>query len=173
MSVFAYNRFVSVLALFALAGAIGLVVARFAAPSAVRQLRPAALWLAFVVALTTTTGSLIYSEVYYFEPCRLCWYQRIAMYPLALILGIAAFRRDAGVRRYVVPVATIGLLIAAYHYLIETFPGLDAGACGTGVPCTARYVEEFGFISIAFMAFCGFAAIISLLTVSYRGVKDA
>lgn len=172
MSVFAYNRFVSVLALFALAGAIGLVVARVAAPATLRQLRPAALWLAFVVALTTTAGSLIYSEVYQFEPCRLCWYQRIAMYPLALILGIAAFRRDSAVRRYVVPVAGVGLLIAAYHYVIEWYPGLDSGACGTGVPCTARYVEEFGFISIAFMAICGFAAIISLLTVPYRGVKD-
>jgi disulfide bond formation protein DsbB len=171
MSVFAYNRFVSVLALFALAGAVGLVVARVAAPTVVRQLRPAALWLAFLVALASTAGSLIYSEMYHFEPCRLCWYQRIAMYPLALILGIAAFRRDAAARRYVVPLATAGLAVAAYHYLIEWYPGLDSGACGTGVPCTARYVEEFGFVSIAFMALSGFAAIISLLTVTYPGVE--
>ncbi|GAA5503320.1 disulfide formation protein [Deinococcus xinjiangensis] len=75
------------------------------------------LYLAWLVALVATLGSLYFSEVKGFRPCILCWYQRICMYPLALILGIAAFRSDFGIRRYVLPLAIIGGLIGLFQNL--------------------------------------------------------
>jgi disulfide bond formation protein DsbB len=120
--------------------------------------------LAFVVALIATLGSLYLSEVAHFVPCRLCWYQRIAMYPLPVLLGIAWWKRDAGIRRYVVPLALIGLLISTYHILVERFPSLeDSGVCEVSNPCTIRWVERFGFVTIPTMAFAAFALISGLL----------
>lgn len=163
MSVFVYNRLMAILALAALTGAVALVV-----PVVRRQvvdggLASAALWLAAAVAAVATAGSLTYSGIYGFEPCRLCWYQRIAMYPLVLILVVGAWRRDPAVRRYAAPLALAGLATSVYHYALQTFPSLDSGACAAGVPCTAKYVNELGFISIPFMAGCGFAFIVAVL----------
>jgi disulfide bond formation protein DsbB len=78
------------------------------------SMREYELWFAFTVALVATLGSLYLSEVAHFEPCRLCWYQRIAMYPLALILGIAAARRDHGIRVYAAPIASFGFITIPY-----------------------------------------------------------
>ena len=70
------------------------------------------------------------------------------MYPLVLILGIAAWRRDIGVRVYVIALATVGAAISTYHYLFEWFPAIDAGTCSVGIPCSAVWFREFGFISL-------------------------
>jgi disulfide bond formation protein DsbB len=121
---------------------------------------PIALWLGAAMAVLATAGSLYYSLGAGFEPCELCWYQRIAMYPLSLVLTVAAVRRDTGAGRYVVPMAAVGVALSGYHYLIQQFPDLSAGACSASVPCTAAYVWEFGFVSIPFMALVSFAAII-------------
>ena len=91
-------------------------------------IEPNALGMAFVVAMLATIGSLYFSEVAHFDPCRLCWYQRIAMYPLVVVLGIAAVRRDADVGLYVRALAGIGALISAYHLALEWIPALDTGA---------------------------------------------
>lgn len=131
------------------------------------SLRGRELSLAFVVAIVATLGSLYMSEIAHREPCRLCWFQRIAMYPLALTLGIAAWRRDRLVRVYALPMAAIGGVIAAYHYLIQQFPNLESGSCSATVPCTADYVWEFGFVTIPYMALSAFAIIIVLLTVAH------
>ena len=73
---------------------------------------PDALWYAWVVALVTTLGSLYYSEIAHFDPCQLCWYQRIAIYPMSVILLVAAIRRDAVVKWYVIPVLAVAALDA-------------------------------------------------------------
>ncbi len=120
--------------------------------------------LAFVVAVVATLGSLYLSEVAHFLPCRLCWYQRIAMYPLPVLLGIGWWRRDAGVRRYAVPLAFIGLAISTYHVLVERFPSLEGSSvCEIANPCTIRWVERFGFVTIPTMALAAFALISGLL----------
>lgn len=119
-------------------------------------------WAA-VVALLATSGSLYFSEMVHLLPCALCWYQRIAMYPLVLVLGVGAVRRDPGVWRYAVPLAVVGLLIAAYHVTIEWRPALDVGVCSTGVPCSVRYFAVFGFVSIATMSGAAFVLILALL----------
>lgn len=124
--------------------------------------------LALVVALTATLGSLYLSEVAHLVPCTYCWYQRIAMYPLAVILGIAVYRRDDQVSRYVLPLAAAGGLIAIYHYTIQRVPALQTGSCSTGVPCSTAYFEQFGFMSIPYMAASAFVLIAMLMMVSRR-----
>jgi disulfide bond formation protein DsbB len=127
----------------------------------------AGLWLAWLVATVSTLGSLYLSEVAHFTPCPLCWYQRIAMYPLVLLLGIAAVRRDTNVRPYVVAQAGVGAVVAAYHSWIQAFPPVGGSSfCTVDAPCTERYVWELGFVSIPFMALCGFAAVIVLTLLS-------
>ncbi|MEX2586365.1 MAG: disulfide oxidoreductase [Actinomycetota bacterium] len=128
-----------------------------------RSVGPQALPLAWLVAAVSTAGSLYYSEAAGLVPCELCWYQRIAMYPLVVVLGIAALRRDFSIRFYVLPLSLIGLSISSYHYWLQLNPGQGADFCTAGVPCSAMLVSEFGFISIPFMAGCGFAAITALL----------
>jgi disulfide bond formation protein DsbB len=124
---------------------------------------PVAVPLAWVVALTCTLGSLYLSEVAKFPPCILCWYQRIAMYPLVVVLGVAALRRDRSVAWYGVPLAVVGLGISIYHYLVERFPDSVSFSCSADVPCSTVWVWKFHFLSIPAMAGIGFAAIISLL----------
>ncbi|MEN8234985.1 MAG: disulfide oxidoreductase [Actinomycetota bacterium] len=123
------------------------------------------LWLAFSVATVATLGSLYLSEIVHLVPCTFCWYQRIAMYPLVVILGIAAWRKDGGARIYAAAIATIGAAIASYHRLIQAVPELGGSACSTGVPCTAAYFTLFGFVSIPYMALSAFLLILALLCV--------
>ncbi|MFN8622218.1 MAG: disulfide oxidoreductase [Chloroflexota bacterium] len=124
---------------------------------------------AFTVAAIATFGSLYFSEVVGYEPCRLCWYQRIAMYPLVVILAVAVARRDVGVRWYALPVALIGAGISTYHYFLEWFPQIDTGACHVGIPCTAVWFREFGFVSLPFLALTAFLLIIAFLVIPPRG----
>lgn len=126
-------------------------------------LRGLELWLAFVVATIATLGSLYLSDIADLIPCTFCWYQRIAMYPLVPILGIAAWRKDHSVRIYAATLAGTGAVIAAYHRLMQAFPDLGGGSCSTGVPCTAAYFTLFGFVTIPYMALSGFLLILALL----------
>jgi len=127
-----------------------------------------ALWLAWLVALVTTLGSLYFSQIAHFTPCPLCWYQRIAIYPFAIVLLIAALRRDRGIAWYVVPVATIGALFAAYHTQLQAFPHQHSSFCTLSDPCTVRYVWEFGFVSLPFMALSAFVFVITMTIVAAR-----
>ena len=172
MSVFVVSTFLAVLVLVAF-GAVLLTVLLVAADhsrllagamdGAGAVIGPGALWLAAIVAAVATAGSLYFSELARFEPCALCWYQRIAMYPLAVVLGIAAARGDIGIRRYVGPVAVIGALVSIYHIGVERLPGLPTGSCSLDAPCDLIWVERFGFVTIPVMALAGFLAILALL----------
>jgi disulfide bond formation protein DsbB len=132
------------------------------------QLAPFAIGGAWIVATLATLGSLYFSEVANYLPCTLCWYQRIAMYPLVLLLGIAALRRDVGIRLYAIPLAAVGALIATYHYLLEWFPEIDAGACSAVIPCTQVWFREFGFVSMPFLALVAFGLVITFLLIPLR-----
>lgn len=127
-------------------------------------IEPNAVGLAFVVSALATVGSLYFSEIAHFEPCRLCWYQRIAMYPLVVILGIAAVRRDPGISIYAKALAGIGALISAYHVALEWIPALDSGACGLGPACSVIWFRVFGVISLPTLALAAFVLIITLLS---------
>ncbi len=121
-----------------------------------------ALPLAFLVAVVATLGSLYLSEIAHLVPCRLCWFQRIAMYPLAVVFAVAWWRRDEGAWWYGVPIAIGGAGVAAYHYLVQWVPGLESSACTASVPCSGVYFRRFGFMSIPYMALSGFLAIVAL-----------
>ncbi len=123
------------------------------------------LLLAWLSAIIATLGSLYFSEVRHFIPCTLCWYQRIFMYPLVILLGIAFYRNDRGIYKYVLPLSIIGMLISGYHTLLQKLPSLQQfEMCTTGVPCSKDYLNWLGFITIPLMAFVAFTIItISLL----------
>ena len=129
------------------------------------------LWIAWLMAVVATLGSLYYSEIAGFTPCDYCWYQRIAMYPLAIVLGIAAFRRDHAVRRYVLPLAIVGGLISTYHYTIQHFPRFDVGSCNVFAPCSAAWVWKFDFVSIPLMALVSFGVIVTALALDRPGLS--
>lgn len=122
------------------------------------------LYLAWLVSLVATLGSLWFSEVRGFVPCTLCWYQRILMYPLAIQLGIAAWRGDVSIIRYALPLTTLGGLIAAYHVLVQKIPDFGfASTCRSGVPCNAAYIEWFGWVTIPVLSLSAFVLITILL----------
>lgn len=116
---------------------------------------------AFLVAAISTLGSLYYSGVAHFTPCRLCWWQRIFMYPQVIILGIAAMRRSRDAALYSLTLSLIGFGHSLYHAKLQWFPG-DSDTCSIEAPCSAKWVEVFGFISIPVMAAAAFLAIATL-----------
>ncbi len=127
----------------------------------------AALPLAASIAWVASLGSLAMSEIAGYVPCVLCWYQRIAMYPLAIILTVAATRRDRHVWLTAIPIAGIGAIISIWHIAIEQRPELGGDVCDPVAPCSLRWVEEFGFLTLPTMALIGFLTI-SVLVVAAR-----
>lgn len=123
-------------------------------------LERSSLYIALLAAWTAMLGSLYFSQIAHFIPCTLCWYQRILMYPLALILLVGILRRDDKVAFYVLPFSLIGLGFSSYHYLLQKttlFSG--ATACSSEVPCTTTWINWFGFVTIPFLALVAFAVI--------------
>jgi disulfide bond formation protein DsbB len=131
----------------------------------VDRVGPSARVLAWLVAAVATVGSLYYSEIADFVPCRLCWFQRICMYPLAAILLVGLLLRDHRVRWYAAPFVVVGAPIALYHWLVERGVFADSDACSATVPCAVPWFEELGFVTLAFMALSGFLLIGTLLVV--------
>jgi disulfide bond formation protein DsbB len=127
------------------------------------------LWAAWAVALVAMLGSLYFSEVANFVPCKLCWLQRIAMYPLVLILLVAALRGDvrAGVQyAFVFPI--VGILIAGYHIYIEINPGAETSSCRVGgASCATKWIDKFGFVTIPVLAIVAFSTILTFLALAW------
>jgi disulfide bond formation protein DsbB/thiol-disulfide isomerase/thioredoxin len=131
--------------------------------------RESALPLATGVATVSMLGSLYYSEIAGLRPCVLCWWQRGAMYPLAILLLFALFTQRRHLWRFALPLSVVGAGIAGYHYLIQRNPAAAAeGVCSAEVPCTAVEMWEFGFISLAYMALSGFVFIAAAMWFGVR-----
>ena len=133
------------------------------------DLLPYAAWL---LALLAMAGSLFFSEVMGLQPCVLCWYQRIAMYPLVLIIGIGIVNHDPGWKIYSLPLALIGLVISVYHNLV--YYGVipeSLTPCTKGISCSERQIEWFGVVTIPLMGLLSFLAM-SLLIVIHRPKKE-
>lgn len=127
-------------------------------------MRQYGIYAAWVVSLVATLGSLYFSEVMNFIPCTLCWYQRIMMYPLVIILGIASYRNQPMIIPYALPMSIIGGMISLWHYLQQKVPFLgQVIQCKVGVPCNQSYINWFGFITIPFLALVAFTMITILL----------
>lgn len=118
------------------------------------------IWAQTVIALM---GSLFYSEVMGYIPCELCWVQRVFMYPLVVIYGVAVFKKNITIALPGLILSGIGMFISTYHYLIQKLPMLQekGGSCSI-VPCNLQYVNYFGFITIPFLAGAAFIIIFTL-----------
>lgn len=124
--------------------------------------------LAWTLALIATVGSLFFSEVMQLPPCVLCWYQRIAMYPLVLIIGIGIISKDGRLKSYALPLAVSGLAVAVYHNLL--YYGIipeSITPCQQGISCTSRQIEWLGFITIPLLSLLAFV-LITLCLIFYK-----
>lgn len=131
------------------------------------------IYLAWIIALVATVGSLFFSEVMQLPPCVLCWYQRIAMYPLVAVIGAGILMRDSRMKFYALPLALGGLAISTYHNLL--YYGIlpeSIAPCTEGVSCTSRQIEWLGFITIPLLALTAFVAV-SLCLLFYKSKKEA
>ena len=119
---------------------------------------------AWLVATVSTLGSLFFSEVMDLIPCVLCWYQRIFMFPLVVILLVGLFPLDKKVVNYALPIAIIGLLFTVYHCLLFFgFIPENLQPCGQGISCADDSMELFGFLPIPLLSLASFLIIIVLL----------
>jgi disulfide bond formation protein DsbB len=123
------------------------------------------LWAAFVVAAIATAGSLFFSEVADFFPCELCWFQRIFMYPLAILTLLAALASDDRVARYLLPLPVLGAGVSIYHVLVENGVVEETQSCQASAPggCAVKWVDEFGYMTIPTLALTGFALVFVFL----------
>ena len=164
----AVELFSAILALATLAGGIITLVALVFEKSMswagawLTQVRASGLWIICMITTGAMVGSLYFSESVGFAPCKLCWYQRIAMYSIAIISFVAALRNDKNIVRYTIVLAPIGLVVSTYHYLLEWFPTLETNVCSLDVPCTAVWFRELGFVTLCFMAGCAFITVIAV-----------
>jgi disulfide bond formation protein DsbB len=125
-----------------------------------------ACWL---IACVSTLGSLFFSEIMGFTPCVLCWYQRIVMYPLVILLPIGLFPFDRNVVRYALPLSLVGVLLAGFHLLLVAgYIPESIKPCVQGVPCSEVQIEWFGFVTIPLLSGLSFLAITALLMLVHR-----
>ena len=164
----AFELFSAILALATLAGGIitlgALVFEKRTtwASAVLTQVRASGLWIICMITTGAMVGSLYFSEKVGFAPCKLCWYQRIAMFSIAIISFAAALRNDKNIARYTIVLAPLGLIVSTYHYLLEWFPTLETNVCSLDVPCTAVWFRELGFVTLCFMAGCAFITVIAV-----------
>ena len=105
-----------------------------------RAVAPQSVAFAWIVATVTTLGSLYYSEHAGFIPCELCWYQRILMYPLVIVLGVAALRRDRAVWITALVFVVLGAPLSLYHWLVERVPAFEeSSSCSAITPCSSPW----------------------------------
>jgi disulfide bond formation protein DsbB len=122
------------------------------------------IFMCWIVASVSTLGSLFFSEIMGFPPCALCWYQRIFMFPLVLILLAGLFPFDKNITKYALPLAIVGWGFAFYHYLIYSgFIPESLQPCSQGVSCSETYIDLFGFLTIPMLSLISFTVIIVLL----------
>lgn len=129
--------------------------------------------LALGVALIAMLGSLYFSEVAGFVPCKLCWYQRILMYPLTLITLVGILKNDRHLPAYILPFSITGMGVSTYHYLIQLGLFGSSVGCAVGIPCNVRWVNYLGFVTIPFLALTAFILITAItFTVKWAGARS-
>ncbi|GAB4578065.1 MAG: hypothetical protein Fur0022_07970 [Anaerolineales bacterium] len=125
--------------------------------------------LALAPALAALLGSLYFSEISGFEPCRLCWFQRILMYPLTVLILVGIFNSDELLPKYVLPLSITGMGVSTFHIMVENHVFGGESICSVGVSCAIKYVNLLGFITIPVMALTAF----TMITVLMLGVAWA
>lgn len=123
---------------------------------------------AWFVSLIATFGSLFFSEVKLYVPCELCWYQRIMMYPLVMVLGAGLFWGNTDIKKYIIPLPIVGFVVSFYHYLTQKTSWFESAGVCSGVACSIEYINWAGFITIPFLAMIAFL----LITISLLAIRD-
>lgn len=130
------------------------------------------LMIIWTQALVAVIGSLFFSEVMGYVPCEICWVQRIIMYPLVVIYGVAAIKKDLAIAIPGLILSGIGILTSTFHYLLQKVPALwEVGGSCDIVPCNVQYVNYFGFVTIPFLAGTAFIIIFTLHMFLLRKVR--
>jgi len=167
-----FELFFAMLSLGTLIFGVVVVIARLIkANSFLSEVQKIALPLAAMITTTAMLGSLYFSEIVNYKPCRLCWFQRSAMYPLAILLVAANFKKFKFTKIVAVVLALVGGSVSTYHWFLERFPDLDAGVCDAKLPCSVVWFENFGFVTLSFMAFTAFFTTVVLVTLSPQEKK--
>jgi disulfide bond formation protein DsbB len=129
-------------------------------------------FIAWLVAGVSTLAALFLGEVMGYTPCVLCWYQRICMFPLVLILAAGLFPFDRRVVRFALPLALAGWLLALFHWGVAS--GLipeRVTPCSQGVPCSVEQVVWFGFLTLPMLSVLAFSIIIAMLLLTHFKVS--
>jgi disulfide bond formation protein DsbB len=127
------------------------------------------LLIAWATSMVAILGSLYFSEVLGYIPCAMCWYQRILMYPLGILLGIFFYENDRKVHKYILPFSILGVVVSGYHYSLQKIPILQKfQMCTSGVPCSGEYINWLGFITIPLLAFVAFSIITVCMIVNRK-----
>lgn len=145
--------------------------------SLVAVVRENAMRFTLLLAGTAMAGSLYFSEAANYAPCKLCWYQRVCMYPIAIVSLVGVIRRESfpKVRMlapYVMTLSVTGMCVSTYHYILEWFPQLETSVCSLDVPCTTVWFREFGFLTLPGMAWVTFASVSAVMFVVLRSTDD-
>ena len=130
-------------------------------------------YFAWAVAFGSTLGSLYFSEILQFPPCVLCWYQRILMYPLVIIIPIGILKKDQNFPLYVLPLGILGIIVALYHNLLYyNIIAESATPCIQGVSCTTKFIEWFGFVTIPLLSLLSFIIIVICMLVYKQSLRS-
>lgn len=134
-----------------------------------RLLKERLLFSAWCISLVSTAGSLFYSEIMKFYPCNLCWYQRILMYPLVIVIGISLLKKEFDRTSYMLALSIPGLVLSSYHYGIQKFGDIIGGGnfCGRDT-CLTQYINWLGFITIPFLSLLSFLFITILAILIWK-----
>lgn len=130
------------------------------------------LTFAWFVSLVALMGSLYFSEIRGFIPCEYCWYQRILMYPMTFILTMAVMKNDTGIVKYLMIFPILGIPLSLFHYLKQkTLLFAEIGSCSDGVPCSAIYIDWFGFVTIPFLALSAFSILLVMFSLILKSTN--
>lgn len=137
-------------------------------------LERSSLYIALLAAWIAMCGSLYFSEVAGYIPCTFCWYQRILMYPLAVIIAVGLWRQDRHLPVYILPLSVIGMGVSTYHYLLQkTNLFSELSTCQVGVPCSGIWINWLGFITIPFLALIAFFIITMMTLIALQAGQPA
>lgn len=131
------------------------------------------LFLNLIIVFVATIGSLYYSEILQYTPCKLCWYQRIFMYPQVFLYWLAIVLKDKNIVKYSLFLSILGAPIAFYHYALQRswVLGADCSSVGYSISCSQQFVMNYNYITIPFMSFSAFM-LVSLFSAIYLFKKQ-
>jgi disulfide bond formation protein DsbB len=129
---------------------------------------PRALWGAFGFSLFAAAMTLVYSDYLGIEPCSLCWWQRVFLYPQVILFGAAAWKKDSYIAEYSIVLSFFGAGVALYQHFLQIFPG-SLPCPSTGVSCAQRFLFEFGFVTYPLMAFALFTLLMAGMLIARAG----